>query len=137
MMSDASRYDLKVGDIFQDGRAGRSGDFEIADITPDGNCFQLRWASMSDGEHCPYVTAERLFAIANMDGESRRRFTREEMLLAFAAGFRSSAEGHNGECNHFTDAPCGTTRGLLFSVSARQQLGRDFSRFLEEDMHRK
>ena len=134
MTSDAQKYDLKVGDTFEDQRKGKTETFKITDITPDGGGFQLRWANMSDDDICPYVTAERLFEIAHIDKEARRQFTKEEMLLAFAAGFKSSAEGHNGECNDFTDAPFYSTRDLLAIESADQQLRRDFDHFLQKDI---
>jgi hypothetical protein len=130
MTSDAKRYNLKVGDRFQDCREGCGGEFEIIDITHDGNAFQLRWATMKDNELCPYVSAGRIFEIAQLDGNARCEFTYDDMLLAFAAGFKSSAEGYNGECNDFTDNHIITAREILSIEAAQKELKSNLERFL-------
>lgn len=92
MTNDALKYGLLVGDTFPDGREGRSEHITIVDISPDGSVFQIRYSGMSEDDLCPYITSDHLFQILNIDKETKRHFSYDDMLLAFAGGFLTAGE---------------------------------------------
>ena len=134
MTNDALKYGLLVGDTFPDGREGRSEHITIVDISPDGSVFQIRYSGMSEDDLCPYITADHLFQILNIDKETKRHFSYDDMLLAFAGGFLTAGEGYNGECNNFSDEYIATAQNLLENTKAKGQLSQDFTAFLEKHM---